>query len=362
MTSFEERLQENILLKNYSTLGIGGPARFFVDATDLETIEQALQWVTQQHLPLFVLGGGSNVLISDQGFAGLVLHLTLRGIESRSEQGNIIVDVAAGEEWDGFVAYAVDNHWGGVECLSGIPGKIGATPIQNVGAYGQEVKDTIVSVNLYDRYQRSFVTLPNSACQFRYRQSIFKSKAVDRYIVLGVSYRLTPNGKPSINYPELQKYLAERINGTPTLAAVREAVLTIRRQKSMVLNPLDSDSRSVGSFFVNPILSRTDFAALESSLRTDAKLRLKETIPHFPAPENMVKLSAAWLIEQAGFYKGYQYANVGISNKHALAIVNRGAGTAQEVLDLVKKIQHQVQQRFGILLTPEPVFIGFDNY
>src|SRR5262245_30741490 len=198
------KLQENVSLQKYSTLVIGGPARYCVEALDAATVQEAVRWSREQNLPLFVLGGGSNILISDSGFPGLVLQISIRGIEGNEENGNVIVTASSGVDWDEFVEYTVANGWSGLECLSGIPGKVGATPIQNVGAYGQEVKETIVSVQTYDRHQDRIVTFSNSDCEFSYRQSIFKSTAIDRYIVLSVTYRLTPDGKPTIHYPELQ--------------------------------------------------------------------------------------------------------------------------------------------------------------
>jgi UDP-N-acetylmuramate dehydrogenase len=351
--TIEDHLQENILLKDYSTLRIGGPARYFIEATDVEVVRQAVGWAGEKNLLLFILGGGSNILISDCGFPGLVMRIAIRGIETREENGHVLVSASAGEDWDEFVAYTVSNDWSGLECLSGIPGKVGATPIQNVGAYGQEVKDTIVTVEAYDRSEKRIVTFSNSECEFGYRDSIFKSKVTDRYIVLGVTYRLTPRGRPSIRYPELRDYLAERIEGEPSLAEVRDAVVTIRRKKAMVLDPFDLDARSVGSFFVNPVVSRSEFESLQSKFGPDEK------IPNFPAPEGRIKLSAAWLIERAGFSKGYRHANVGLSTKHALAITNRGEGTAQEVVELKEKIQRVVEEHFGIMLTPEPVLVGF---
>jgi UDP-N-acetylmuramate dehydrogenase len=353
ITNFEEQLRENISLHQFSTLGIGGPARYFFQATDGESVEKAVRWSRRQNLPLFILGGGSNILISDSGFPGLVVQIAIHGIEHYEENGAMIVTASAGEDWDEFVAYVVDKDWSGIECLSGIPGKVGATPIQNVGAYGQEVKDTIISVRAYDRDQDSVVTFSNSDCEFSYRQSIFKSKTINRYIVLSVTYRLTTQGSPSVRYPELQSYLAERIDKEPTLTQVREAVITIRRKKAMVLDPDDSDSRSVGSFFVNPIIGQSEFQTLV------AKFDLSEKIPNFPAPDGKVKLSAAWLIERSGLSKGYRRGNVAISSKHSLAIVNRGEGSAREVLELKEEIQRCVREKFGIDLTPEPVLVGF---
>jgi UDP-N-acetylmuramate dehydrogenase len=350
------RLQEHVPLAQYSTLGIGGPARYFIDAVDEESVITAARWCDENKIPLFVLGGGSNILIADEGYAGLVLHINNRGIESHLENGKIIVSAAAGEDWDQFVATAVANDWGGLECLSGIPGKIGATPIQNVGAYGQEVKNSITVARVYDRHQDQIVTLSNSECRFGYRESIFKNNAKDRYIVLGVTYCLTPAGPPAIDYPELQKYLAD--NASPTLAETRAAVLAIRKRKSMVLDAQDIDARSVGSFFVNPIVSAQEFEQLVDELRANGELGAQAMPPHFPADDGKVKLSAAWLIEQAGFNKGFQHGNVGISSKHALAIINRGGGRAREVIELAQMIQARLQEKYRVALAREPVYVG----
>jgi UDP-N-acetylmuramate dehydrogenase len=243
------------------------------------------------------------------------------------------------------VATAVLNRWAGIECLSGIPGSTGATPIQNVGAYGQEVSETIIRVEVLERDTSRVITLTNWDCRFAYRGSIFKSAAKDRYVVLAVTFRLRPNGAPAVRYPELQKI----VDADADLQQVRDAVLAVRRRKGMVIDPADPDTRSDGSFFMNPILARAEF---EKLARPD--------MPHYPSGDE-VKLSAAWLIEQAGFYKGWKHGNVGLSSKHTLAIVNRGGGTAREVLQLVKIIQSKVREAFGVELHPEPNFVGFLN-
>lgn len=356
---FQDLLQEHVPLNNYSTLCIGGPARYFVAAADDETVRSATRWAIDRDLPLFVLGGGSNIVIADGGFPGLVLYMTSRGITSRVDNGQVFVEAAAGEDWDSFVAHTVNNNWSGLECLSGIPGKIGATPIQNVGAYGQEVKETITHVRVYDRECDEIVTLTNDECQFSYRNSLFKSTAAGRYIVLGVGYRLQKDGQPAVRYPELQKYLSDQHKNEPTLNETRDAVITIRSKKAMVLDETDADARSVGSFFVNPVINTEQFEMLSESLRISGVVGADEKIPSFPAADGSVKLSAAWLIERAGFRKGYLHGNVGLSTKHALAITNRGQGTAREIVELAEKIKFVVREKFGITLTPEPVFIGF---
>jgi len=238
---------------------------------------------------------------------------------------------------------AVGNRWAGVECLSGIPGSAGATPIQNVGAYGQEVSETIIRVEVLERDTGRVVTLTNWDCGFSYRNSIFKTVAKDRYVVLGVTFRLAPNGPPAVRYPELGKFVDEH----SSLQEVRDAVIAVRRRKAMVIDPADPDTRSDGSFFMNPIIPRAEFEKLEH-----------HQMPAYPSGDQ-VKLSAAWLIEHSGFHKGWTFGNIGLSSKHTLAIVNRGGGTAREVVELVRLIQSKVRENFGVELHPEPNFIGF---
>ena len=344
-------VEENVPLAPLTTIGIGGPARFFFRATDVDELREALEWAREENLRVFILGGGSNLLISDAGFDGLVIQLDLRGITVESEDAeHAMVKVAASEPWDPFVAYAVENGWAGVECLSGIPGSTGATPIQNVGAYGQDVSETIVRVETYDRVLRIVVWFTNWDCRFGYRSSLFKNYERDRYVVLSVTFRLRRGGCATIRYPELQKFVEQRGVSTDDLEGVREAVIAIRKRKGMVIDPADPDTRSDGSFFMNPVLPAAryeDFAA-----------RAPEA-PHYPSGDE-VKLSAAWLIEHAGFGKGFVHGNVGLSSKHSLAVINRGGGKAAEVLELVRMIQEKVRERFGVEIHPEPNFIGFD--
>ncbi len=346
------RLERNVPLAPLTTLGIGGPARLFVRAETVDEIREAIAWAASQHEPLFVLGGGSNLLIADEGFDGVVLQIDLRGITIRSESLEaVMVYVAAGERWDDVVAFAVMRGWAGIECLSGIPGLTGATPIQNVGAYGQDVSETIVRVEAIERDTGRVVTFTNGECGFGYRQSIFKSSAKDRHIVAGVTFRLTPGGAAAIRYPELQTYLDEHEIDLSDLRGVRSAVIAIRKRKGMVLDPTDPDTRSDGSFFMNPVVTQSTLD--EIVLRAGTK-----NVPHFPSGDQ-IKLSAAWLIEHAGFHKGFVHGNAGLSSKHTLAVINRGGGTAREVLELVAMIQGRVREEFGVEIQPEPNFIGF---
>jgi UDP-N-acetylmuramate dehydrogenase len=340
-------LQRNVPLAPLTTLGIGGPARIFFRAETVDEIREVVAWSAAQHEPLFILGGGSNVLIADKGFDGVVLQIDLRGMTVRDQDADAVsVYVAAGERWDDVVAFAVERGWAGIECLSGIPGLTGATPIQNVGAYGQDVSETISNIELIERETGRVVTMTNSECGFGYRQSIFKSSAKDRDIVAGVTFRLRPGGTATIRYPELQTYLSEHGIDLHDLRQVREAVIAIRKRKGMVLDPSDPDTRSDGSFFMNPVLTRAQFEQFPA-----------KNAPHFPSGDQ-IKLSAAWLIEHSGFHKGFIHGNVGLSSKHTLAVMNRGGGSAAEVLELVRMIQGGVRETFGVEIQPEPNFIG----
>ena len=335
-------LQENVPLAPLTTLKVGGNARYLTVAKTEDQIAKAFDFAVREHLKLFVLGGGSNVLISDKGFDGLVLQVALQGIADDGDS----VTAAAGEYWDDFVVYCVQNKLAGVECLSGIPGLVGGTPVQNVGAYGQEVSETINAVQCFDRETGESVSLSNSECGFAYRASIFNSTMRDRYIVLCVTFGLRRDGEAKVVYKDLIEHFKDR---QPTLLEVRESVLRIRRSKSMVIDPADPNSKSAGSFFKNPVVEREKLIELRKDF---------EHIPSFDFGEK-VKIPAAWLIENAGFSKGFALGNAGISSKHTLALVNRGGASAEEMLSLKNEIQDAVKARFGINLLPEPVFVGF---
>lgn len=338
-------IQENIPLAPFTTLGVGGSAKYFSNARNAEDVAGLFAWAKANSEDMFVLGGGSNILVSDAGFDGLVIKVELVGIEFE----NGIVTAGAGEDWDTFVSQCVDRGLAGVECLSGIPGTVGGTPVQNVGAYGQEVSETIVSVQCYDRSTGQIVELSNEQCGFEYRKSIFNTTHRDRYVVLSVAYRLTRGGEPKIAYKDLQQRFADHV---PTLKETRDAVILIRREKSMVIDPADPNSRSAGSFFKNPIVERYIADSIAEEMELDR-------IPHFAAGEGLVKIPAAWLIEQAGFQKGFALGNAGISANHSLAIINRGSATAAEIIALKDLIQKTVFDRFGISFQPEPIFVGF---
>ncbi len=346
-------VRENVPLAPLTTLRVGGAARYFSEAKTIADVHESVAFAHARNLPLFVLGGGSNLVISDAGWPGLALKIGIAGIEQRDRDGKITFVVGAGESWDKFVAAAVANNCAGVECLSGIPGSVGGTPVQNVGAYGQEVSGTIRSVlalGVDDGQTREF---DNKDCGFQYRTSIFNSSARSRYIILQVSYDLIPHGNPHLQYADLKNHFAGW-HEIPTLADTREAVRKIRASKGMLITEGDEDCRSAGSFFKNPILSAADFERL-TKLAAAKKLQ----IPSYPALEAQRKISAAWLVEHSGFSKGFIAGNAGISHKHALAIVNRGEATASDIIALKDHIQDRVQDIWGIRLEPEPVFIGF---
>jgi len=353
------QLQENIPLAPLTTFGLGGPARFFVEAASAADVREAVAFASSKALPLFVLGGGSNLVVSDSGWPGLVLKVAIAGIERRpgEEDGKAVFDAGAGESWDRFVSQAVMARCAGVECLSGIPGSVGGTPVQNVGAYGQEVSQTIASVEVFDRKDGQIRELCREACGFSYRSSIFNTSERERFIILRVAYALTPGGEPHLEYADLQRHFEGR-ETRPNLAETREAVRHIRARKGMLIVannvPGDPDSQSAGSFFKNPVLTEQQHEDLDK--RAAAK---GFTVPSYPALERSRKVSAAWLVEKSGFARGYGFGHVGISSKHALAIVNRGGATAAEILALKDQIQQRVEEIWGVRLEPEPVMVGF---
>jgi UDP-N-acetylmuramate dehydrogenase len=355
-------IRENVPLAPYTTLGVGGPARWFVEAWTEDDVVEAVQFARERGLPLFVLGGGSNLLVSDEGFPGLVLRACIVPPEQvEFEAGTVLLTLGAGMSWDDIVRYATEHGYAGIECLAGIPGDVGGTPVQNIGAYGQEVAETIVQVRAYDLVAGVFVELDREACGFGYRRSIFNSTAQGRYIVTAVSYRLRVGGAPTLKYADLKRHFAERLAAaeTPSLSEVYDAVRAIRAAKGM----LAENFRSAGSFFKNPIVP----ADIVSRVAAVACCRGDE-VPQFPsgaggAPaDEMVKLSAAWLIERAGFHKGFRMGNAGISSKHTLALVNLGGASAAEIVALRDAVMHGVEQRFAIRLEQEPVMLGFADY
>jgi len=347
------RILENVALAPYTTLQIGGPARYFVEAQQESEILDALTYAKEHSLDVFVLGGGSNLVVADSGWPGLVLRIAIPGIHTEEQNGKRLFAAGAGEDWDKLVAYSVEQNCSGIECMSGIPGTVGGTPVQNVGAYGQEVAETITSVRVIDTRSGKIRDLTAPECGFSYRTSIFNASEKGRYIVTRVSYLLARNGNPKLEYADLKRYFAPQTS-TPTLRELREAVRKIRSSKGMLITSDDQDSRSAGSFFKNPIVSGAEYQRIIALAACQ-----DQKPPSFPAPESMVKISAAWLVEKSGFPKGYSEGRVGISRKHSLAIVNRGGATAEEVVRLKDNVQQAVLRVFGLQLHPEPVFIGF---
>ncbi|HET9721330.1 MAG TPA: UDP-N-acetylmuramate dehydrogenase [Solirubrobacteraceae bacterium] len=344
-----------IPLSELTTLRLGGPAQRLLSASAEDQVLQTAAGASASGEPLLVLGGGSNLVISDAGFAGTALRIATRGVSVETKDGRCWLSAAAGEPWDDLVARCVAEGLSGVECLSGIPGLTGATPIQNVGAYGQQVSETIVCVRAYDRSAGRVINLSRDECRFAYRSSHFRHTA--RYVILEVSFELERSRLAApISYPELARALGVSVGSRPPLEAVREAVLELRRGKGMVSDPDDPDSVSAGSFFLNPVLSLGEFAALER--RSAERLGEDERPPGWPAEDGAVKTSAAWLIERAGFHRGYGTGRVGISAKHTLALVNRGGASTAELVALAREIRDGVQQAFGVTLRPEPTLVG----
>lgn len=343
------------LLAAHTTFGIGGPAKQLVVASTTDELIAAVRDADAADEPLFVLSGGSNVLVADDGFPGVVVVVATKGVTADvSDCGGALVTVAAGEYWDTFVAHAVDQQWVGVEALSGIPGAVGSTPIQNVGAYGQEVAQTIARVRTFDRQTGELRTFAASDCGFGYRDSIFKrsrrpGEATGRYIVLDVTFQfeLGRLGAP-IAYAELARTLGVDVGTRDESARVREAVLSLRRGKGMVYDPTDADSHSAGSFFMNPLLSPEEAA------------QLPPEAPRFPTLDGRVKSSAAWLIDHAGFTRGHGEGAAKLSTKHVLALTNTGGASAVEVIELAREIVSGVEAAYGVTLDPEPVIVGLD--
>ncbi|MFT3875646.1 MAG: UDP-N-acetylmuramate dehydrogenase [Propioniciclava sp.] len=354
------------LLSEHTTLRVGGPARRWVEATTTEELVAAVAEADAAAEPVLILSGGSNVVVADEGFDGVVVHVATKGVKTEGANyceidadadpmdlvsgpascGGVIVEVQAGESWDDFVAWAVSQQLVGIEALSGIPGAVGSTPIQNVGAYGQEVSQTIWSVRTWDRQTREYATFANFDCRFGYRTSRFKAEP-GRYVVLTVTFQfLQGDLSAPVRYAELARTLGIEAGGKALMTDVRAAVLGLRRGKGMVLDAADHDTWSAGSFFTNPLLTQAQADALP------------EGAPRFPAGDGRVKSSAAWLIDRAGFGKGYGTPPATLSTKHTLALTNRGGARASDILALAREVRDGVRDRFGVTLVPEPVFVG----
>jgi UDP-N-acetylmuramate dehydrogenase len=348
---------EQVRLSDYTTLRLGGPAACFIEAENFDDLIAVVREADVEGEPLLVLGGGSNLVVADAGFDGTVARVATVGVSVSQADDRVDVTVAAGENWDRLVEWAVSEKLAGIECLAGIPGLAGATPIQNVGAYGQEVASTITSVRVYDRAGGSVRTIDPATCAFGYRTSLFK--ATSRYVVLGVTFGLVadPMSKP-VKYAELAAKLDVGIGEQAPLADVRDAVLGLRRGKGMVLDPADPDTASAGSFFTNPVVDQPQLAELERVARARAP-GIK--VPRFAAEGGQVKVPAAWLIEQAGFGKGYQGpGGARISSKHTLALTNRGGASTADLVGLARQIVAGVREMFGVELTNEPTLVGVE--
>lgn len=349
----ELRVERDVPLALRTTLELGGAAEYFVEVSDEASIARALAWARERELAVSILGGGSNVVVSDAGARGLVVSIASRGIVWEERGRRVRVTAAAGEPWDPLVATTVARGLGGLECLSGIPGRVGAVPIQNVGAYGQEVSTTIVSVRVLDRASGEVTESSPEACAFAYRQSAFK-RAPARSIVLAVSFELERDAAPLVAYDQLAQAL-ERAGTPSSLASVRATVLALRRAKSMVIEPDDENRRSVGSFFVNPVVDASEAERVVSQALAAGLVAAPNEIPRWPADGGKVKLAAGWLVERAGFARGARRGAVGISTRHALALVHHGGGTSAALLALAREVRDGVQARFGVTLVPEPV-------
>ncbi len=346
-------VDEGIPLADLTTLEVGGPARYLARCTGAIELAELLAWAVARRMSTFVLGGGSNLLVADSGLDGLVIRQTDAAITMENEGDHVRVRAAAGTSWDALVERMVDEGLGGLECLSGIPGQVGAAPMQNIGAYGQEVSETIDTVRVVERKTGVLGRLPGERCGFGYRTSHFKGEWRDRYLVAGVEFLLPRRATGTVRYPQLQRRLGVTVDGpAPSLAEVRSAVLEVRRGKSMVLDPDDPNRRSAGSFFLNPHVTPVQADAI--------RRRFKGDLPEYPAAGG-VKIPAARLIEEAGFERGFVLGRAGISSRHSLALINRGGATAAEIITLAAKIRRGVRDAFGVTLTPEPTFLGFDR-
>jgi len=341
--------RESVALAPLTTLRLGGPAARLVTAYDEAEVVEAV--LASARVPLLVLGGGSNLVVADAGFDGTVVRVASRGLSGRRDGDDVLLTAQAGEDWDGLVAHAVGEGLAGLEAMSGIPGLVGATPVQCVGAYGTDVARVVERVRVLDRTSRRVVELSAKQCAFGYRTSRFKVD-VDRWVVQAVTFRLAPGPLSSpVRYSELAATLKVPVDGQAPTAEVRDAVLALRRGKGMVLDDRDPDSRSAGSFFTNPVVDDAALAALSARVG-DSR------VPGHPDGPGRTKLSAAWLIERAGFVKGYGSGAVGLSGKHVLALVNRGGGTTSELLELAREVRDAVSEKLGVDLVPEPVIVG----
>lgn len=346
-------IRENYPLKDLTTLKIGGPARYFAEVSCDGDIVEALSFAKGRQLPVFVLGGGSNVLVSDEGFNGLVIRNMVMGIKERVDGSSVFVTAGAGEKWDELVRQCVENNWQGLECLSGIPGTAGAAPVQNIGAYGQSVSGAVHEVCAIDTHASLTLRFSNSECGFGYRKSIFNTDSAGRYIITSVTFRLAADGAPDLGYKELKNYFTE--GREATLSDVREAVLAIRNSKGLLAAEGSDGFKSAGSFFKNPVIPAAQLAFVSKEVERAGGCKSWA----WPQPSGEVKVSAACLIQSAGFGCGHREGDAGISPRHALCLINYNNATAAEMLGFAKQIQNRVHDKFGIFLKPEVQFAGF---
>ena len=347
-------IHENVTLAPYTTFRIGGPARRFCTVTSETALKVVLGIAAENEWKHFILGGGSNLLVADSGFDGLVIQVAIDApIRMARLEEEVLVYAPAGLDWNALVLQMCEQGISGVECLAGIPGLVGGSPIQNIGAYGQEVADTIHGVSAYDFETREFVDLSHADCAFAYRTSLFNSTQRDRYVVTSVTFRFDRNAKPNLTYADLKNHFAASTT-PPTPLDIYHAVREIRHAKGMLLVEGEQDCRSAGSFFKNPIVPTASLTDIATALNLPA-----EKIPNWPTNPGFTKLPAAWLLDQAGFHKGFALGNAGISSRHTLALINRGQASAADIVLLRDTIQQEVAARFGIYLEQEPVQLGF---
>ncbi len=353
-------IEENIPLANFSTFRVGGPARYLTHVSNETDVQNALLFARKHSIPLFVLGGGSNIVISDKGFSGLVILNRIKGVETQRNENNVLVRAGAGENWNDVVGKCVEENLAGIECLSGIPGTVGGAVVQNIGAYGQGIHEAVKEVRAINIKTGELKIFNNKDCLFRYRDSFFKSSGNGQFIVSGASFRLAQNGMPNISYHDIKNYFSDK-NITPSLIDVRKAIIDIRGQKGFVLLPGYTQYQSAGSFFKNPVIPKELFNKVQVQILQEKEQGGCKDPWFWILPSENVKISAACLIERAEFARGYHKGNVGISPHHPLAIINCGQANACEIINFAKDIQKKVQEKFGIFLKPEVLFVGFSQ-
>lgn len=349
-------IRENVPLAEFTTFGIGGPAHRFIEVSTHDEAGRALAFSREQGLPHFVLGGGSNVLVSDEGFPGVVVLNRIKGFSVAADAGSVLVTAGGGEDWQDFVDRCVAEGWQGIECLAGIPGTVGSSPVQNIGAYGQEVSQTIVHVDALETASGNTVRIPNEQCRFDYRSSIFNTTEAGKYLITGVTFRFNPGGAPQIAYRELEERFGNK-PAPPTLAEVRDVIMTIREGKGLVIREGFESFKCAGSFFKNPIVTAKEY---ESILRVVEKSG-GHTNWAWPMESGMVKLSAACLIQCSGFQRGHRHGSAGMSPRHTLVLVNYGGASARDILAFAAEVRQRVYECFGVLMVPEVRLIGFDS-